>query len=644
MYRLFRGTAGKRLFKYLLIFFLGIVSLGMVLTLAPIPGGNSDATQPNVLATLNGANITVQNLQSILSKQIQNAGNDPKAITRMAQTSLDDIILRQAMLTEARKMGLEVSNQELASALRGVPYLYQNGQFIGMDAYESMVQQETGMSVPQFEDQMRSSLLVQKLRDTVTDAAQVTPEEVHAEFLRRNEKARIQYVVFDPSQLLGAVKVTPQALASYLAAHRTAYKVSEQRKVKYIVISPDAVRAQVTVAPAAIQQYYNQHQSDYRTPERVKAAHILFSTTGQTPAQAAAALARANSVLAQIKAGANFAELAKKYSSDAGSAKNGGELGWIQRGQTVKAFEDAAFSMKPGQISDLIKTQYGYHIIKVEAHQDAQLQPLAAVKDKIQATLEKQQLDAAQQALADKVEQALTANPGEFDAIAKQNRLQTGETPLFTYGQAVPDLGNNEAFENLAFQTPLNGVGQPITVPKGVAIIQVTQIVPEHLPKLDEVQDRVEQDYRTEQSKLLAAQDARQFASQAKAADFAKLVQATGLKAKQSPDFTEQDQLEDMIPGASLASAFTLKPGQTSSPVAVGTTYVVFKVLSQSPADEAAFAAQQPQIADQLLQQKRDLDFQIYQDNLKESLLHSGKLKINESAFKSLVAGYTQTS
>ena len=644
MYRLFRGAAGKRVFKYLLILFLGIVSLGMVLTLAPIPGGNSDTTQANVLATLNGTNITIQSLQNVLNKQLQNAGNDPKAITRMAQTSLDEIILRQAMLNQAQKMGLEVSNQELAAALRGIPYLYQNGQFIGMAAYASMVQQEAGMSVPQFEAQMRESILVQKLRDTVTDAVQVSPAEVRAAFLRRNEKARIQYIVFDPTQLTGAVKVTPQALAGYFAMHQTNYKIPEERKVRYALISPDSVRSQVNVTDANIEQYYNQHQADYRVPERVKAAHILLSTSGQTPQQAAATLATAKKVLAEVKSGANFAAMAQKYSSDTRSAKNGGELGWVQRGQTVKPFENAAFSMKPGEISDLVKTQYGYHIIKVEEHQNAELQPLAAVKDAIQSTLQKQQLQAAQQTLANNLEQALTANPKQFDAIAKQNGLQVNETPLFAYNQPVPDLGNNEAFENLAFQTPLNGIGQPITVPKGTAVIQVTQIVPEHLPKLNEVRDRVEQDYRVEQSKLLAAEDAKQFAAQCKTGDFAKLAQAEKLPTKQSQDFTQQDQVGDMIPGTALASAFTLKPGETSDAIAIGPTYVVFKVLSQTPANEADFAGQKAQMADQLLQQQRDLVFQIYQVNLKESLLRSGKLKINYSAFKSFVAGYTQNS
>jgi len=644
MYRLFRGANRQKLMKWLLIFFLGIVSIGMVLTLAPIPGGTGSTTQTNVLATLNGANITVQDLQHAVSSQLQNAGNDPKAIARMAQTSLDEIILRQAMLEQARKMGLEVSNQELATALRAIPYLYQNGQFIGMAAYQSLVQQEAGMNVPQFEGQMRDTILVQKLRDTVTDAIQATPEEVHAAFLRRNEKARIEYAVFDPTQLLNAVKVTPQALATYFAAHQANYKVPEQRKVKYVLITPDSVRAHVNVTAADVEQYYNQHASEYRVPERVEAAHILFSTTGQTPQQAEATLAKAKSVLAQIKAGGNFADLAKKYSNDTGSAANGGELGWIQRGQTVKPFEDAAFSMKPGQISDLIKTQYGYHIIKVEDHQSAQVQPLAAVKDTIQSTLEKQQLQAAQQAVANKLEQALNASPNQFDAIAKQNGLQSGETPLFAYNQPVPDLGNNEAFENLAFQLPLDGIGQPITVPKGAAVIQVAQIVPEHLPKLDEVQDRVEQDYRTEQSKALAAQQAKQFAAQCKTGRFTQLAQADGVKVKQSQDFTQQDQLEDMIPGTALASAFTLPPGATSDAISIGTTYVVFKLLSQTPADAADFATQKDQIADQLLQQKRDLAFQIYQDNLKQALLRSGKLKINDAVLKQFLAGYSENS
>lgn len=645
MYHFFRGGSRKTLMKYLLIFFLGIVSLGMVLTLAPLPSGDEDTvTQANVLATVNGAQITVPTLQQMVNNQLQSSQTAPGEAARIATTTLDQMIMQQAMLTQARKMGLEVSDQELLSALRQNPLFYQNGQFVDMQTYEQRVEQFTGMSVPQFEAQMRQSVLLQKLREAVTDDVQVTPAEIHQDFLDRNRKARISYVVFQPSQFFSQVKVTPQALNAYFLANRLKYKMPEQRQVKYILIPPDAVKANIQISDAELQNYYSQHITDFQTQDQVKAAHILFKTTGETPQQQQQTLALAQKVLAQVKAGGNFAELAKKYSQDPGSAQNGGELGWIKRGQTVKAFENAAFSMKPGEISNLVKTEYGYHIIKVEDRQTAHLQPLAEAKASIQATLEKQMRQQAQTNLANKIEDEVKSNPGNFEAVAKQNGLQSGETPLFAYDQPVPDLGNNEAFENLSFQLEPNTPGEPIQVPKGVAIIMVTKIVPEHLPVLSEVEQKVEQDFRAEQAKILTGEKAKQFAAQAASGNFAKMAQTDGYKAQQSQDFTAQDQVQDGIPASALGSAFTLNPSQTSSAVAVGSTYIVFQVLSHTPANEADFAAQKATLGDQLLQQKRDLAFEIYQNNLKRQMERSGKLKYNPSAMKSFIAGYQTSS
>ncbi|MGH9342463.1 MAG: peptidylprolyl isomerase [Terriglobia bacterium] len=640
----FFGPNRKKWVKWFLIAALAILSLGMVLTLAPLPSGDEDTvTQANVLAIVNGAQITVQTLQQMINNQLQSSGSDPGAVARLANTTLNQMVIQQAMLAQAQKMGLEVSDQELVSALRQNPLFYQNGQFVDMQTYQDRVQQFTGMSVPQFEAQMRQSILLQKLRDTVTDEVGVTTGEVHQDFLQRNEKTRISYVALEPSQFFGEVQVTPHALNTYFLANHAKYKMPEQRQVKYILIPPDAVKSTIEITDAQLQNYYAQHVTDYQVPDEVKVSHILLKTTGETPQQEQQTLQVAQKVLAQVKAGGNFADLAKKYSQDTGSAQNGGELGWIKRGQTVKAFEDAAFSMKPGEISNLVKTEYGYHIIKVEDKQTAHLQPFAEVKASIQAALEKQMLQQAQNDLASKIENDVKANPQNFDAVAKQNGLQSGETPLFAYNQPVPDLGNNEAFENLSFQLEPNVPGEPIQVPKGVAIIMVTKIVPEHLPVLSEVEQKVEQDYRAGQAKILTAEKAKQFAAQASSGNFAKLAQAAGYKAQQSQDFTQQDQVQDGIPATSLASAFTLRPGQTSSAIAIGSTYVVFQVISHTPANESDFASQQTPLAEQLLQQKRDLAFQIYQDSLKQQMIRSGKLKYNPSAMKTFIAGY-QTS
>lgn len=640
----FFGPNRKKWVKWFLIAALAILSLGMVLTLAPLPNGDDgNITQANILASVNGAQITVQTLQQMVNNQLQSSQSNSGNVSRIANTTLNQMVMQQVMLAQARKMGLEVSDQELLAALKQNPLFYQNGQFVDMQTYQDRVQQFTGMTVPQFEDQMRQSLLVQKLRDAVTDAVEVTPEEVHQDFLDRNRKARISYVAFEPSQFFGAVQVTPQALNTYFMANHAKYKMSEQRKVEYILIPPGAVKSKIEMSDAQLQNYYAQHIADYQVPDEVKVEHILFKTTGESPQQEQQTHAEAQKVLAQVKAGGNFADLAKKYSQDTGSAQNGGELGWIKRGQTVKAFEEAAFSMKPGEISNLVKTEYGYHIIKVEDKQTAHLQPFDAVKTQIQATLEKQMLQQAQNNLAAQIENELTANPRNFDAVAKQNGLQTGETPLFAYNQPVPDLGNNEAFENLAFQLEPDVPGQPIQVPKGTAIIMVTKIMPEHLPVLSEVEQKVEQDFRAEQAQTLTAEKARQFAAQASSGNFAKLAQTDGYKVQQSQDFTSQDQVQDGIPASSLSSAFTLNPGQTSSAVSIGSTYVVFQVISHTPADESGFASQKATLADQLLQQKRDLAFEIYENNLKQQMIRSGKLKFNPTAMKNFIAGF-QTS
>jgi peptidyl-prolyl cis-trans isomerase D len=639
MYRFFRRNR-EAVKKYLLIFFLSIVSLGMVITLIPGLGSFGDnPMRTNVLASLNGTDITAQDLRQSIEGQLRSlpAGASAQLVSFMASSTLDNLVMQRVLLVQAKKMGIEASDQELLQALQSDPLLYQNGQFVGMDQYENVIQQQTGMSVAQFEAMLRQSIILDKMRDIITDGVQVTPEEVHQEYLRRNAKAKIAYVVFDPSQLLKEVKVSPEALQAYFQKNPSRYKLPEQRRLRYVLITNQQAPAQVS--DQELREYYTQHLADYRVPDRVKVAHILFKTTGKSSAEIADVTKKARDVLAQVRAGGNFAELAKKYSEDTATAPNGGELGWIVRGQTVKEFETVAFSMKPGQVSDLIQTTYGIHIIRVEDRQIAHLQSFDEVKDSIRAKLEQEKQAAAKQALADNLVREIKAQPQKFVEIVRKAGLDPRETPLFRYNQAIPDLGNSEGLENLAFQLRTGEVGS-LTVPKGTAVIQVAEIVPEHTPKLDEVRAQVEEDYRAEQSKVLAEQKAQAFAALCKREGFRKAAQDEGLTVKESQDFTQNDQVGDIISGSSLAAAFTLAPGQTSDVVSVGSTRVVFQVISHTPADEAGFASQREQLREQLLEQKRNLVFEIYQQNLKRQMMASGSLKINEAALKQFIAAY----
>ncbi len=213
-------------------------------------------------------------------------------------------------------------------------------------------------------------------------------------------------------------------------------------------------------------------------------------------------------------------------------------------------------------------------------------------------------------------------------------------SPLFKYGQPIADLGNGEAVENLAFQLRKGEVGPPLSVPKGQAIMQLADIVPEHVPALEEVRASVEEDYRADQSKVLAAEKAKQFAAQIKTGDFAKIAKADGLTPKESKDFTQQDFVEGVGSGSQLSAAFTLQPNQSSDVVPVGGNSVVFRVVSHTQANEADFGQQRDRITEELLDRKRSLAFELYRQNLKLQLVQTGELKLNASALKQFIALY----
>ena len=641
MFRLFKKHREK-VKKYLLVFFLSIVSLGMVMVFTPLGGGDMNQDQSNVLASVGNVRITTQDLMHSIDNRMRNSslGNDPHLVPLIAGRMLDNMVIQQALTLQAKKMGLEVSNQELRATLEKIPWLYPDGHFVGMRAYPNVVDQQTGMSTAEFESQVRESLLIQKIRAVVSDGVEVTPAEVHKAFERQNLKAKIRYVVFDPSKFLKAVPVTQQDLESYFEKHSTRYEQKEQRQVRYVLITPDDVRSQVNISDDELKQYYTAHLADYRVPNRVKVAHILFKTTGKTPAQDAALEKTAQEVLAKIKAGADFGQMAKKYSEDSASAANGGVIGWIERGQTVKAFEDVAFALNPGQVSGLVNTSYGIHIIKVLDKQTAHLKTFDEVKDSIRSTLMAQKLAQTEQSYADKLDSEFKAHPGQFASLAQKAGLKVNETPLFQYNQTIPDFGSNDAFQNLTFELRQNEVGQPITVPKGTAIIQVIKIVPTHIPKLDDVRAMVEEDYRAQQSKVLAHEKAEAFAAQVKQGDFDKIARADGYKPQESTDFTRQDSVPNLGPGESLSAAFTLAPGQSSKVLSVEGDDVVLQVVSHTPPDESLFASQQEQIREQLLSEKRNLVFELYTQNLKQQLMRSGKLKINSAGLKTFLASY----
>ena len=260
-----------------------------------------------------------------------------------------------------------------------------------------MQQRDPNATVDQFIDDVRRSLLVSRLRDIAESGVVVTKADLQQEYKRRNEKVKVDYVLIKPALLEQQVQVTPADIDGYFKKNRQIYQVPEKKNLAIILLDPTKVTSNVTPTDAELQGAYNSGVDRFRTPERVKIRHILIATNATTTD--AQAQAQANDVLKQLKAGGDFAELAKKYSKDPGSAAKGGDLDFVTRGQMVKPFEDAAFSLKTGETSGLVKTTYGYHILQVQAREDARVKPFAEVKDTLASDYKKSKSGAMMQSL-----------------------------------------------------------------------------------------------------------------------------------------------------------------------------------------------------------------------------------------------------
>ena len=321
---------------------------------------------PNeVLAEVQGETITVGDFQRRYTAQLQayrKAYGSQLSDQLLRQLGIEQQILQQmvdeeAMVAEARRQGIRVSDVEVRERILAIPAFQENGRFIGEQRYRQMLQMNNPpLTTADFEDNLRRALLVEKLRNAVTGWMSVTDGEVADEFRRRNEKVRLDVVPLTPEAFRSQVTVTDAELAAHFEAHKETYRTGEKRRLRYALVDVDQVRQQVTVPDADLQAFYKQNLAQYTTPEQLAASHILFRIEDKDEE---AVRKQAEEVLKRARAGEDFAALAKQYSEDESNNTNGGSLGEFGRGTMVPEFEQVAFTLKPGDISDLVKTSFG---------------------------------------------------------------------------------------------------------------------------------------------------------------------------------------------------------------------------------------------------------------------------------------------
>jgi peptidyl-prolyl cis-trans isomerase D len=643
MFDLFRSR--EKSVRILLGVLLGLIAISMLLYLIPGGPGNTGPTGDNVLATVGDEKITStdveRSLQNLTRGQQQSL---PRSVMAMYVPSIvNQLIEAKAMAYQARQMGLQISDQELGDAISAEFTSAMGGNF-DMRTYQLVLAQQ-GLTVGEFENQQREAMLASRLENLEAQSRVVSDQEARAEDQRKNLKVGLQFLDFEPKDFAAKVNKDPAAIKTYFDAHRAMFRIPEKRDLDLIIGNTADFVQSAKVSDAQLQQAYQENIDSYRTPERVKVRHILIKTQGKPKTDVPKLKAKADDLLAQIQHGGDFAELAKKNSEDPGSAEKGGELGWIVKGQTVPNFEKTAFSLKPGQTSGVIETEYGYHIIQVEDKQAAHTQSFDEAKPQLLA-------DAQKQAAADLLKKAIDAarsevarNPGQAESIAKKYNLKFVRANNLARTDTLPEVNSAPELTNALFSAPKGATTEVVDLQNGTrqAFGVVTNIVPARNAEFAEVQNDVVQKYTDAESTQLAQKAAATGAAQARQGkSLEAIAKDYGLTVKTAAPFTINGAAEGIGAATMLSAAFKANVGDIVGPIAAQTGQFVCQISQKIPADMGQFAQSREAIIQEITQQRLSTQQPLFRQSVVDELKRHRKIKMNEAALSRLLSSYQQ--
>ncbi|HET6267866.1 MAG TPA: peptidyl-prolyl cis-trans isomerase [Acidobacteriota bacterium] len=539
--------------------------------------------------------------------------------------TMNVLIDRKLMYIEAKKAGVKVTDQEVISAINR--NFSRNGEFVGMPEYKMIVENNLHMDVDSFEKLMAEDLTVQKYNDLLTSGILISDQELEDQYKKNNLTAKIDFVAFDTAGSAADVDVKPEDVRAYYEAHKQDFATGEQCKVQYLWVSHDSEKNRVQVSEDQLKQYYDSHPEQYSRGEQVRVRHILLKTDGKNNEEVKK---KAEGLVAQLRAGADFAAFAKQYSEDTGSKDNGGDLGFFERGRMLPEFEQAAFALQPNQISDPVSTMYGYHIIQGVDRKPASKIEFVLVKDQIsrQLSLPKAIFNAQEQAKS--IYNDVKTNHKTLADISKVQLIDLRTTDYFSQNEDLPGL--SPAFRERAFGLKKGDVAEPVQGFQDFAVIQLMDTKPSEIPPFEKAQAKATEKYRQSKAEEVAQQKAQAFYDGVAAAGG---LQAAADKAKLTVKSSENFSKSGYIPNVGTApevsrAAFAMQVGQVSKPVKSERGYLVFALKEKKDFNQADFDKEKSNLRNQLIQEKQNDFLSSYRSMLRKK--YEKQIWINENA------------
>ena len=640
----------NRITKIIFAVIIGLAVVTMVITLVPGIFDNASADNATVFATVRqpgvfgrllseNTPIKMTEVNQLAARQLQQQRLPEFLMPYVSQRAGQILVQRAILKHEADRLNLQVSDEDLRRELQTGPfsqYLFPNGQYIGDDAYMNFVQNYFQTSRADFESQVKSDMELNRLQALITGGVTVSDNAVREAVRVQGTKVKFDFVTISADDIRKTINPTDAQLQEFFKQNQAKYAnaIPETRKIQYVAFDiSNLPGGKPQISDADVLAYYNKHQAQYQVKEQVKVRHILIAVpAGSDSKTEEAAKAKAQDLLKQIKGGGNFAELATKFSDDPGSKTQGGELGWLDRGKTVPEFDKAAFTLAPGQTSDVIKTQFGFHILQVEDKKTAHLRPLSEVKAEIVPVLEQQRAGAAMQTFASQL--AADAKKNGLEKAAAAHGLHVVATDFIAKDGVIAGLADGSALLTQAFAVVKGADPATVSTGDGFAVFQVADIRPAHAPEFADYKQHILEDYREQQVPQLLNTQLNKLADRAKVLnDLRKAAAEVNIPVKTSDLVGKDGQVPDLGamsgPGA---VAFDLPKGGISGPINAGRVGVVLSVIDRQEPTAEEIAKNFAQTREQLLSAQREELFRVYIGNLTEKYEKGGAVRYSKKA------------
>lgn len=640
MFNLFRSS--DKLKKYLLGGLLTLVALSMITYLIPnYNTGTTDTTNP-VLANIGGHKITALEAQQLFQKY--SAGRIPADLMEVYLPQfVDSMISQRAALYEAAQLGLTASDDEAFSNLvANYPQFFPNGTLSSKDQFEQALAQQ-GITLQDVVDEAHDQVILRKLQGAVLGSIVVTPKEIEDEFRKKYERIRIQYVAFPAAKFRDGVKLSEEEVRKFYESTKASYAQPEKLGYQVVVLDQDKVAATINVTDEQLRAAYSSALDNFRMPERVHARHILLKTDGKSDAEKKALMAKSEDLLKQLKGGADFADLAKKNSQD-GTAENGGDLGWFVRNQMVPEFDSVAFTLKPKELSGVVTSQFGYHLIQVMEKDPAKLKSFEEVKDELAKEVRAQSVSDKMQTMGDQLHAELVKAPKSAAEIAKKYNAEVITMPSAAAGEAIPGLGVNPEIDQSLSTMKVNDVSPLVNLPNNrLAVAVLDSRTPGRPAEFNEVQAQIRDKMTNDRAAQIAGDRAKDIAERVKKGeDIAKIAKSMQLDVTNSSMFGRVDSIDGLGPAATLEDAFSAPVGGVLGPLMIQGRNIVARVSEKAPADMAALPVEHDSILQNLKQKKAQDRVALLQDGILEKLTNEGKVVVNRKEIQNLVASLRQ--